>query len=313
MKKEKDIYSLQISIFLLLITILPLVGWFVYMGITIPKPYGKELWISVTINIILLGLIWMVSNKMAAQYRMLEETNRQLSELDRLKTEFLANVSHELRTPLTVIMGYSELLTERLSQKEGEEADLKFVQTIHRKSEDLLNLINDLIELSRIESGKVEMRMAYISLDEIIRETVDELRTNADKKNHTLEVLTQESPLKLYADSGKIKQIVSNLVQNAIKYTPAGGRIVVRAYIKNGTCFVEVEDNGIGISEENLHRIYQPFKQVDSSYNKKYEGFGLGLAITKSLVQYHRGTIDTRSVVGEGSTFIVSFPIEGGK
>lgn len=296
---------------LFFLIIFPLVGWLIYMLIAAPERIcSTELRVSVLIILWLIGLLGAFIVKMSRQNKMLEENNRQLAELDRLKTEFLANVSHELRTPLTVIIGYSELLAERLSKEEGDATNLKCIQTVHRKSEDLLLLINDLIDFSRIESGKLEMKISRVQLEEIVNETVEEFATSIVKKGHKVEVVHKDTPLWLYADRGKVKQIIANLLHNAIKYTPSGGHITIRTYTLKGYCRLEVEDNGIGISEDQITQIYQPFKQADSSYNKKYEGFGLGLAITKSLVRGHQGKIEVRSQLGKGSLFIVSLPRE---
>jgi signal transduction histidine kinase len=304
-------FTLEYCFPFFLIFIFLFVGWFVFTLVTEPdRSYSSELLASVLVIVALIVVLGIFISKMASQNKMLEETNRQLAELDRLKTEFLANVSHELRTPLTVIMGYSELLIERLTKEEGNETNLKFVQTVHRKSEDLLSLINDLIDFSRIESGKLDMKIARMKLEEVVNETVEELVTSAAKKGHKVEVIHRDTPLWLLADRGKVKQIIANLLQNAIKYTPSGGHIVIRTYASGDDCCVEVEDNGIGIAEEQIQQIYQPFKQADSSYNKKYEGFGLGLAITKSLVQSHKGKIDVKSTLGKGSRFMVSLPGE---
>ncbi|NME96688.1 ATP-binding protein [Aneurinibacillus aneurinilyticus] len=303
-------YSLEFCVPFLLVFILLQVGWFIYKLVIMPdEGCHKELTLSVCTILVLLALLWIFTSKMSRQNKILEENNRKLSELDRMKTEFLANVSHELRTPLTVIMGYSELLEERLS-KEEDETNLKFVQTVHRKSEDLLSLINDLIDFSRIESGKLELRLSLFTLEEVISETVEELATNVQKKGHNVQVNYGSTPLWLLADRGKIKQIAVNLLQNAIKYTPFNGHITVRTYMQGDMCCLEVEDDGVGIPEDEIKHIYQPFKQADSSYNKKYEGFGLGLAITKSLVQSHNGSIQVQSEPGKGSLFIVSLPRE---
>jgi signal transduction histidine kinase len=273
------------------------------------KMYHIELTASMLIILSLIALLIALTYKIIKQKNALKGINRELKESNQVKTEFLANVSHELRTPLTVIMGYSELLTERLAKEENA-TNLKFVQTIHRKSEDLLSLINDLIDFSRIESGKLELRLSRFNVEEVINETVEELATSAEKKQHSMNVEHRNTPLLLLADRGKIKQIISNLLQNAIKYTPTGGCITVRTYNAGEFCNIEVEDNGVGISEEQMKHIYQPFKQADSSYNKKYEGFGLGLAITKNLVQSHHGNIRVQSTPGKGSLFIVSLPKE---
>lgn len=266
--------------------------------------------VYLAIMLMLVVLLAILVFKMQAQNKMLGEKNHQLAEIDRMKTEFLANVSHELRTPLTVIMGYSELLLERMAADESAAVNRKFVETVYRKSEDLLSLINDLIELSRIESGRIEMRLVQFSLADVVDETVEELATNAMKKQHAVKVMHNDPELLIKADRGKIKQIIANLVHNAIKYTPNGGQILIRTYANGHNGCIEVEDNGIGMSEEQIRQLYQPFKQANSSYNKKYEGFGLGLAITKSLVQYHRGTISVCSQPEEGSRFTVELPVE---
>lgn len=302
--------SLEFCVSFFLVFILLQVGWFIYRLIAMPERVcGGELVTSIIIIFTLIGILVAFIRKMSKQNKILEDTNRKLAELDRVKTGFLANVSHELRTPLTVIMGYSELLAERLKKTENA-TDVKFVQTIHRKSEDLLSLINDLIDFSRIESGKLELKLSRFKLEDVVDEIVEDLATSISVKEHTIELEHATLPLYLLADRGKIKQIVANLLQNAIKYTPDGGRIVIRTYTDDEAGYLEVEDNGIGISQEQIEQLYQPFKQMDSSYNKKYEGFGLGLAITKSLIQSHNGTIQVQSTVGKGSRFIVSLPRE---
>lgn len=300
----------QVYVYLLFVTILPLAGWFLYIKWNEPIKVNGGLWIFLLLVLFQVFFCWRIAKGVTAKNRELEESNRHLNEVDRLKTEFLANVSHELRTPLTVIMGYSELLTEQYRGTEEEGTKGKFTKTIYEKSEDLLNLINDLIELSRIESGRLEMNFKPVAIEGIIKELVEDFSREVGKKRQTLQTEFRDTPLVLKADRGKMKQIIRNLIENSIKYTPDGGKIIVRAYGRGQEVYVEVEDNGIGIAEENLEHIYQPFTQVKGPYNKKSEGFGLGLTITKNLVKCHKGTIHISSMPGKGSIFTIHFPRE---
>ena len=294
--------------YLLLITILPVAGWFLYIIIKYPHEGRSGIWFFILIILFQALTCRTISQKITEKNRKLEESNRHLNEIDRLKTEFLANVSHELRTPLTVIMGYSELLLEQNHDKTEGSTQRKFLKTIYQKSEDLLSLITDLIELSRIESGRVQMNVETLYLEGILCETTDDFSQEATKKKQSLHTDIKGTPLIIKGDRGKVKQIIRNLIENAIKYSPEGGEIIVRGYGKNGRIFIEVEDNGIGIARENFDQIYQPFKQINGIYHKKNEGFGLGLTITKNLLKYHNGTIELHSVPGEGCKFTISFP-----
>lgn len=295
--KEFNIFS-----YLLLITILPVAGWFLYIINKYPEEGKYGIWLLLLIIIFQLMVCRKISHKITEKNRKLEEINRHLNEVDRLKTEFLANVSHKLRTPLTVIMGYSELLLEQYVDQSADNIERKFIKTIYQKSEDLLCLINDLIELSHIESGKLEMYVEQLFLDEILQEMADYFSEKAAKKDVLLTIHIQEKPLIMMGDGAKVKQIMRHLIENGIKNTPEGGKISVRGYKKRGRIFVEVEDNGIDIARENFDEIYQPFKQGNGSFD------GLGLTITKHLVKYHNGTMDLQSTSGEGCKFTLSFP-----
>lgn len=301
--KVFNIYS-----YFLLITILPVAGWFLYIIVKYPDEGKNGIWFFLLILLFYILSCKKIARKITEKNRELEESNRHLNEIDRLKTEFLANVSHELRTPLTVIMGYSELLLEQYDKKLERNTQRKFLKTIYQKSEDLLSLINDLIELSRIESGRLEMNVETLNLEGILYETTDDFSQEAVKRKQSLKTDIKGIPLLIKGDRGKVKQIIRNLIENAIKYSPEEGKIIVRGYVSNERVFVEVEDDGMGIARENFDQIYQPFKQINGMYNKKSEGFGLGLTITKNLLKYHNGTIELHSIPGEGCKFIISFP-----
>jgi signal transduction histidine kinase len=246
--------------------------------------------------------------------RLFEETKHteeRLREVDRLKSEFLANMSHELRTPLNSIIGYSEVM---LMGIDGEmDAETKDdVQAIYDNGKHLLSLINDILDLAKIEAGSVSLSLEDVDMAALL----DEVKTNnlgfihKTKKPIELHVAVDgELPL-IRADRLRLNQVFTNLVSNAIKFTEKGS-ITMRAFQEDGWVRVEVKDTGIGISPEDMKKLFERFRQVDGSNKRRAEGTGLGLSITRYLVQMHGGSIDVHSQVGEGSTFTVSLPISG--
>ena len=237
----------------------------------------------------------------------IRETAEQLREMDRLKSEFLANMSHELRTPLNSIIGYVQLLLMDLEGEIPEESyeDMKSVET---NSKHLLNLINDVLDLARIEAGRMELHMENMdvaSLLDIVRHNNAGLFIDSDL---TFTVETQPDLPKIYADPIRITQVLNNLISNAFKFTETGG-ITVRAYRKDSGVCIAVEDTGIGIAEKDLTTIFERFRQVDGSFSRRAEGTGLGLSITSRLVEMHGGRVTVNSKLGQGSTFTIYLPV----
>ena len=247
-----------------------------------------------------------LSVRLRERGREIEDKNRDLERADRLKSEFLANMSHELRTPLNAVIGYSELLQDgfygSLTAKQGE-----YVTEIMNAGEHLLALINDILDLSKIEAGRLVLEPEDLELRPVLEDCLTLVRERALNRglNLTLDV---PDGVKLRADERKLKQIVVNLLSNAVKFTNAGGSVIVRGKRVLGGVTVSVTDTGIGISEEGQSMLFQPFTQVDGSLSRHHEGTGLGLALTKRLAMLHGGSVSVRSLFGEGSTFTVALP-----
>ncbi len=239
----------------------------------------------------------------------LEEDNRRMQEANRLKSEFLANMSHELRTPLNAIIGFAELM---FRGKVGPLADnhKEYLGDILTSSKHLLQLINDVLDLAKVESGKMEFRPEPLDLAQVIAEVRDILRGLAATKRIRLETSVDPACTKVTLDPSKLKQVLYNYLSNALKFTPEDGRVVVRA-VPEGTLHVriEVEDTGIGIRPQDTHRLFIEFQQLDAGTAKKYAGTGLGLALTKRIVEAQGGQVGVRSEVERGSTFWALLPV----
>ncbi|WP_440948376.1 response regulator [Methanosarcina sp. T3] len=227
---------------------------------------------------------------------------------NRAMSEFLATMSHELRTPLTSIIGFSELM---LGGKTGEfnELNKKFLGNIYNSGKHLLLLINSVLDLSKIEAGKMDLELDFFSLHDIFADTMSISSPLALKKNISMN-FNVESGFFIYADRTRFKQIMYNLVSNAIKFTPAGGSVEVAGARSENGIRVTVSDTGIGISKDEIKHLFKPFKQIDSVMSRKYEGTGLGLVLSKKFVEMHGGRIWVESEPGKGSTFAFEVPVE---
>ena len=227
---------------------------------------------------------------------------------NRAKSEFVANMSHELRTPLNAIIGFSEMLSRcffgKLTEKQAE-----YVSDIHFSGTHLLKLINDILDISKIEAGHSELREEEVRIREVVESCANLVRPKAQESRVSLAV-RRVSPMDiLYADERKLKQVLINLLSNAIKFTPPGGSVEVCSEIEpDGTYTISVVDSGVGIAPENIDKALAPFGQIDSGLDRKYEGTGLGLPLTKSLVEAHGGTLTLESSLGVGTTVKVRFP-----
>ncbi len=229
---------------------------------------------------------------------------------NRLRNEFLAIISHELLTPLTYVIGMSSTLL-RWSFGELTQRQRSYLQTIHDSGEKLLEIISDILELSQIEAGKAVLNITEFSLTQAVRNTINNgLAQKAIKGevNLKLDLLLNSQTDKFAADFRRVNQILLNLLTNAIKFTPKGGSVTLRVWIEDENAVFQVEDTGIGIPEEQLSMLFEKFHQLDNPYRRSYEGTGLGLALTKQLIQLHRGRIDVKSTVGKGSIFTVWIP-----
>ncbi len=241
----------------------------------------------------------------------LAETNVALFESNRLKTEFLGNVTHELRTPLVSIIGFAELLRDAWQDPRTDRKRLAhYAENILASGRGLLEIINDLLDLAKIEAGKLELHLSEFSIVGLCRELADFVQPLVDKKNQRLSLSLEDDLPRFKSDSGKIKQILYNLLSNAIKFTPPGGAVSLSAERLDGDAIrMIVRDTGPGIPENLMDSVFEKFRQLDSSKTREYEGTGLGLAITKELVLMLGGTIRLDSLPGQGAAFEVDLPV----
>jgi signal transduction histidine kinase len=244
--------------------------------------------------------------------RMNDELRHLYGELEtasRHKSEFLANMSHELRTPLNAILGFSQVLQKglfgELNEKQGE-----YVEDIRSSGRHLLSLINDVLDLSKVEAGQIELEVAPFSLREAVERGVVMVRERASKNSVAIAAEIEPEVQVVTADERRIRQVLFNLLSNAVKFTPAGGRIDVRAARVDGEIHVAVADTGPGIAPEDRDRIFEEFQQTDAGA-QQHEGTGLGLALSKRLVELHGGRIWVESELGVGSRFVFTLPADG--
>ncbi|MES1260130.1 MAG: PAS domain S-box protein [Acidobacteriota bacterium] len=240
--------------------------------------------------------------------RELELRNEEIEKATRHKSEFLANMSHELRTPLHTIIGFSELLAEE-TKGPLNDSQKRFVSHIYKDSQHLLTLINEILDLSKIEAGKLQLRRESADMGEVIHEAVASIRPQALQKSISIE-MSAAGPLRVSGDRLRLKQILYNLLSNAVKFTPASGHIRIEAEPVNGFGQISVSDSGIGISPEHHESIFETFHQVGETAIGTREGTGLGLPITKRLVEAHGGRIRVDSAPGRGSRFTFTIPLE---
>lgn len=220
------------------------------------------------------------------------------------KDEFVSLVSHELKTPMTVIKGYVQLLSKRLSSQEKDYSH--FLNTIDFQINKLNSLVNELHDISKIQSNKLSMNFKTINLNDVVRHSIDEIRPF--QENHIISFVENYSHLEVRADLLRIEQVLTNLITNAIKYSPDGGEVVVTLSKVKNHAVLSVKDSGVGIAKHNIDKIFTKFFQVDSS-KELSEGMGLGLYISKEIIQKHNGTIKVDSLVGQGSTFTIEIPL----
>jgi signal transduction histidine kinase len=249
--------------------------------------------------------------QLGAQHGELSRLNAELDQAGKLKDQFLANVSHELRTPLNSVIGFSDLLlTADATERALSETQRDYVDTIARNGRNLLAVINDLLDLSKIAAGRMELRLESLALATVLREAADTVRTQLDLRQHQLVLDPPPAPVTVTADHGRVRQVLLNLLSNAIKFTTNGGRITLGARLEDDgrRVRVAVSDTGIGIAPADQRKLFQEFVQLDASPSRHYEGTGLGLALSRRLVELHGGAIGVESELGKGSTFWFTLP-----
>jgi two-component system cell cycle sensor histidine kinase PleC len=235
------------------------------------------------------------------------EEKTRAEEANQAKSKFLANMSHELRTPLNAIIGFSEIMESGMFGPLGAEKYIEYSRDIRESGEYLLDVINDILDMSKIEAGGIRLAPEAVELDSLLADCIRVVSTRAGEKNLRLDAQV-EPGIQLKADRRALKQIALNLLSNAVKFTPDGGAVSVRGRVRGGIVTIAIRDNGIGIARQALHKLGRPFEQVESQLTKRHQGSGLGLAIAKSLIELHGGAMRIRSQLGRGTMVLVRLP-----
>ena len=229
-------------------------------------------------------------------------------EANRSKSEFLANMSHELRTPLNAINGFSEIMLREMFGPIGDERYVGYMKDILSSGQHLLTLINDILDMSKIEAGKMQLQPEPTDAAELIEQCMRIVRGRAEEKQLQIRSDVADLP-EIEIDPRAFKQVVINLISNAVKFTPEGGRVTIRGFLSGAGIAFQVSDTGIGIGKDDLPRLGRPFEQIESQHSKSHQGSGLGLALSKSLIELHGGTLSIESALGEGTTVSFVLPI----
>ncbi|HBN08846.1 MAG TPA: hypothetical protein DD435_09420 [Cyanobacteria bacterium UBA8530] len=249
-----------------------------------------------------------IDNITERKEKLQQEQSETLGQTDRLKDEFLSVISHELRTPLNAVLGFGSLLEDGaagpLSVKQGH-----FVSMILKGGERMLALIDDLLDFASMQAGKFDVSPDETDFPALVEETSACFEPTAEENKIRIDS-SINVPVPVYLDRRRIQQVLANLLSNAIKFTPKGGKIRVRAFLEEGQLVTEVSDDGLGISSEDLPKLFTPFKQLDMGLTRTAGGVGLGLSISKAIVDSHGGTIEADSEFGWGSTFTFRIPLE---
>ena len=247
------------------------------------------------------------AEQLLQQQQELVEKNREIERANQMKSEFLASMSHELRTPLNAVIGFSELMLDGITGDINDEQQ-ECLNDILSSGQHLLELINDVLDLSKVEVGKMEFRLVDLDIAEVISEAVQTVKSLLDQKEVTLNIHIEEGIGQIYADKSRLRQVLLNLLSNATKFTHQGGTIHVTAETKNGMCLIGVKDNGIGIKKEDQEKIFEVFTQAETIQDETPKGTGLGLTLTRQFLTAMNGKIWVKSEYGKGSTFYFTIP-----
>jgi len=302
-------FSSRQTIFLLATaaTVLTLLGLFL-------SPAGGVLWVVLLNRAYAIFAIWVTAIILWIARRSrarIKDAMNSAHIASRAKTDLLANMSHELRTPLNAIIGFSGSLNEETFGSVGSDKNREYLNDIMSSGVHLLGLINDILDVSAIEEGRLKLHEENISIANIVETVIHMLRPRAERAQVTIKPLTGNAIPMIYADERRVKQVMINLISNAIKFTPEGGNISVGVSRKDdGSLAIEVIDNGIGMDDEEAAISLSRFGQVDSSLDRKHEGTGLGLPLTQGLMELHGGTLKIESEKGQGTLVTVTFPKE---
>jgi signal transduction histidine kinase len=255
-----------------------------------------------------LALLQATNDEAIARSVDLERARHQLERANRAKSEFLANMSHELRTPLNAIIGFSELMAKQTLGPIGNELYVDYLRDIYNSGEHLLGIINDVLDMARFEAGRLQLHESEVDLCDVVERSVRMVNGRAEEQDISISAELPDSLPWLLGDTVKLQQVIVNLLSNAVKFTPPNGRICVSGDWSDDGIIIAVRDTGVGIPRDKLDEVLEPFKQVDSGLARRHDGAGLGLPLSKSLIELHGGTFTIDSDLGKGTTVTIELP-----
>lgn len=268
------------------------------------------------LSLVFLAVAWLVQfwttrliSSSTSLSEQLLQAQRTAEKASAIKSAIIANTSHELRTPLNAVIGFSEAISQQILGPIGNPKYLDYAQSIQDSGRHLLQIINDILDISRIESGKYEMHEGSVPIDEIAEFSIRMVRDAAGKAGVTISTAIPEPSPRLLADERMLKQIVLNLLSNAVKFTPVGGTVTLSAdYLGTDEYCIAIQDSGIGIPAEDLERVFEPFVQIEGAFNRRHQGTGLGLALVRAMAEQHHARLELQSEIGRGTIARVCFP-----
>ncbi len=279
--------------------------------VIILPPWWKTWWAYILYTLAILSVFIMSTgfylNRQRLRQQLVLESEHagKLEEVAKMKSDFFANISHEFRTPLTLIMGPVKQIIERTKEDKTRDE----LKVVHKNANRLLNLVNQLLDISRVESGNMKLQASPQNIISLVKALLQSFSSYAERKRITLKFSSSENELNAYIDRDKMEKIITNVLSNAFKFTPEGGRIEVSVVTDEKYFDINISDTGVGIPEAQKSKIFDRFYQVDGSHTRKQEGTGIGLSLTKELVELHKGKIEVESKEGKGTTFTIRIPL----